>query len=108
MESKPVLFLVGTDIVPGKEKEYNEWYDKTHLSMVLKCPGVMRAKRYQIVEPIPNFPKYLTIYELSNEASIEAMTNSPQLRTVREDPSKPFSDTDMTVKWRVHYKQITP
>jgi len=108
MESKPVILLMGTDIVPEKEKEYNEWYDNIHLPMVLECPGMVRARRYHIVKPIEGFPKYLTIYEISNEASIEAIKNSAEMSAVREDPSRPFSDKDISVKWRVHYKQITP
>ncbi|HEX76953.1 MAG TPA: hypothetical protein G4O03_00860 [Dehalococcoidia bacterium] len=108
MESKPVLWMVGSEIVPEREQEFNEWYDRVHVPMVLECPGVMRASRYQIVEPVPGLTKYLAIYELANEATIRAVNESPQLLAAREDRIKRFGETDLSIKWRVYYKQITP
>jgi antibiotic biosynthesis monooxygenase (ABM) superfamily enzyme len=108
MDSNRVIFVMGTDISPDKEEKYNEWYDNTHLAMVLKCPGMLQARRYQIVKQSPNCPKYITIYDLANEASIDASNSSAEMSAVREDKTRPFTSDDISVKWRAHYKLITP
>jgi len=108
MKSRKVLLMVGSDITPEREKEFNEWYDKTHLPMILDCPGMVKATRYQLVEPALGFPEYLTIYELANEASAKTHSESAQLQAARKDRLTRFSDTELSVRWHVYYKQVTP
>ena len=44
---KKYVFLVQTRAVPGKENEYNEWYNKQHLPDVLRLPGFVSAHRFR-------------------------------------------------------------
>ncbi len=108
MEPRPVLWMVGSEVVPHREQEFNEWYDTVHAPQTLQFPGVMRAKRYQIMAPVPGFTKFLAIYELANEASIKVATECPMLAAAQEDRIRRFGEKDMIIKWRVFYKQITP
>ena len=45
------LFLVFTNPVKGKEREFNEWYDTVHVPEVLGIPGVLSAQRFDVGVP---------------------------------------------------------
>ena len=47
MKKRGVLIAL-TNPVEGREDEFNEWYNKTHLPEVCKIPGITGAKRYRL------------------------------------------------------------
>lgn len=64
--------VVFSSPLPGKDDEYNEWYDNTHVPEVLAIPGVLSAQRYDL-RPLareqgktPEF-RYLAIYEMEGD-----------------------------------------
>jgi hypothetical protein len=67
-----VKLLVFTNPKTGREDEYNEWYNTTHLNDLRAIPGVAGAARYRLRTPDvevmgqPDF-KYLAIYELDGD-----------------------------------------
>jgi hypothetical protein len=68
--SKHYLFHFA-NAVDGREEEFNEWYDNTHLGDVLAVPGMIAATRYEL-EPIersgPPAPgRYLAVYEFDGD-----------------------------------------
>lgn len=74
-EKTKTLFIALTNPLPGKEKEYNDWYTNTHLGEVVKVEGFVSARRYKLAQaqmaqsPISEQPyKYLAIYELESGA----------------------------------------
>ena len=54
-----------TTPLPGKEEEYHDWYQNTHLKEVISVPGFQGAQRFQLVAKLmgadPN--TYLAIYD---------------------------------------------
>ncbi len=63
-------YIVLSNPIEGKEKEYNEWYSKTHLQEVVQIDGFISAQRFKLTEEqqIDNQPhKYMAIYEIENE-----------------------------------------
>jgi hypothetical protein len=64
------LFLVFTRPTPGREAEFNDWYDNEHLGDVLRVPGVTAAQRFRVA---PQFTTpdmlhgYLAIYEIEGD-----------------------------------------
>jgi hypothetical protein len=44
------LLLVFTNAAEGREDEFHEWYETTHIPDVLAVPGVVAAQRYQVAE----------------------------------------------------------
>ena len=58
--------VVTSNAVAGRDDEYNEWYDSTHLADVLAIPGVISGKRLEALPTSPNAPpaRYLAYYEL--------------------------------------------
>lgn len=61
--------LVFTSPVPGREADYNRWYDRQHGPDVVSIPGFVRAQRYvrsdlQMRPDAPDSPPYLIVYEI--------------------------------------------
>jgi hypothetical protein len=74
------LFLVFTNPVAGKEAEFDDWYNQTHVPDVLDVPGVVSAQRYEVapvetpeLEGVPSPPPpahtNLAVYELDRDAN---------------------------------------
>ena len=74
--SQTAKMIVFTSPVEGREDEYNEWYDNTHLVEFAALPGVVSAQRFKVS---PTGPKsktsYAAIYELDGDPAdvIQAM-----------------------------------
>lgn len=73
--------LVSTNPVPGREEEYNRWYDGQHLPDVLSLDGFVAAQRFRLAdsEPAQDAPhRYLAVYEVeadSVEAAAKVLTD---------------------------------
>lgn len=60
------LMVVTSGAKEGREKDYNDWYDNTHIHDICSIPGVKSGKRYDAIATTPN-PQpapYLAIYEI--------------------------------------------
>ena len=61
-------FLVISNAVPGREAEFNRWYTEQHLSDVLKVPGFVAARRFEVAQDPHGLPgRYVAIYEMDTE-----------------------------------------
>jgi hypothetical protein len=64
------ICFVYTQPVPGREAEFDEWYDGQHLHDVARIPGVRSAKRYDAVETEPEGgepARCLAVYSIEAE-----------------------------------------
>jgi hypothetical protein len=72
------VFIASMDVDPDKDALFNEVYDREHIPLILKVPGVVSARRCQTV-PLSMIiggekktivaegePKYSAIYELES------------------------------------------
>lgn len=79
------LFMVGVDVDPEKEQQFNEWYNNEHIPALLKVPGVIAAYRY---ESSTGTPKYIAVYELerpsvqTSEAWKKAVEATPRPKDI--------------------------
>ena len=74
------LLIVTVEVDPAVEAEWNRWYDEVHLPDALKCPGVLRGRRYvstgAIVETSLGKREtvakriYTTVYELDSPEAV--------------------------------------
>lgn len=67
MSTKMLVFIRP---IEGKENQFNEWYNNTHLQEVVAVEGFISAQRYDLTEAqqMPNQDyKYLALYELEDE-----------------------------------------
>lgn len=66
--------VVFSNPYPGRDDEYNQWYDSTHVPEVLAIPGIVSAQRYDLRQlrrekdagTEPEF-RYLAIYEIEGD-----------------------------------------
>ena len=67
--------LVLSEPRDGKEDEFNEWYENTHLDEVIATTGWRRAQRFRLAEsvgakcPLP----YMAAYEAEAETAQEVL-----------------------------------
>lgn len=61
--SHEYTLIVYTSPAEGREAEYNDWYDGTHLPEFSALPGVLNGRRYRVAAG--GKPQYAAIYELS-------------------------------------------
>lgn len=82
MEPSPYLQMGRMDIPAHVEEEFNDWYNTVYIPGYLAVPGVIRARRFLVVD---GQPKYLTVYEFERPA----VPDSPAWEQARE--SNPWS-----------------
>jgi hypothetical protein len=66
------IYMVFAEPVPGREDEFNDWYERQHIPDVLRVKGILAAIRYE-VSPVKTRSgaspptRYLTIFELDGD-----------------------------------------
>lgn len=64
-------WIVLTNPAPGRDKEFNEWYDRRHIDDLLNCPGIVSAQRFAIADQQriePPYPyQYAAVYEIETD-----------------------------------------
>ncbi len=66
--------IVFTEPTPGREDEFNAWYDEVHLRDVLEIPGFVAAQRFRLSEAQIDGAgeaapaRYVAIYEIDAES----------------------------------------
>jgi hypothetical protein len=86
-------FVVLTNPVPGKEAEYNEWYNKQHIPDVLNIPGFVCAQRFRLADTQmggdQKAHKYLALYEIETN---DLSATFKELAARRGTPDMVMSD----------------
>ena len=85
------LFTAAMDVEPAKDGLFNEVYDREHVTLIVKVPGVIAAARFRTQEltmiiggerktiVIENEPAYNALYELE---SPEVLTSEAWAKAV--------------------------
>ena len=108
MEKKSYFHLVGTGPKPGKEEEYNAWYNE-HVTLLFEFESLKKATRVRLDEPYgPNgekSPRYVTIYEFEKREDFQDFCNSPTMDVANKHydiQGKPVSD----IYWAGGYESV--
>ncbi len=70
--AKKYTFVVLTNPTPGKDAEFNRWYNEQHIPDVLNAAGFVCAQRFKLSD-VQNGPKvdqthkYLALYEIETD-----------------------------------------
>lgn len=87
------LMCVMTSPQPGKEQEFERWYDEQHIPDLLRVPGIVSAQRFKLSahqhKPPPFSQTYMAIYEI--DADDLAAVSNEILRRVGT-PAMPMTD----------------
>lgn len=60
------VLVVPSSAQPGRDADYNEWYDNRHIHDLLAVPGIKVGRRYvpSAASPMPAPASYLAIYDI--------------------------------------------
>ena len=81
------LMVVMSNVVPGREDEFNEWYSGEHiLDVVEKLPGFITAQRYELSDEQlePTQFRYMAMYRIPAGRLKEAQESILFQRAERE------------------------
>jgi hypothetical protein len=83
------IILALTNSVPGREAEFNKWYDDVHVKDLVAVPGIGAAQRYRVVaaKDLRQSPyDYLTIYrtDVPLDHVFASMAATRDLRTISD------------------------
>lgn len=67
------LLQVSSRAQPGRDAEYNEWYDSTHVVDVLAVPGFKACQRYVRANIGDDRPEYVAVYEVETDDPAKLM-----------------------------------
>lgn len=74
------LLAVLADVEPEDEKQFTQWYDEEHLSERMRCPGFLRARRF---EAVAGEPRFLALYDLEDPGALD----TPEYRAYQDAPT---------------------
>ena len=101
MQDKPVLYVVGTKCAPGSDEKFNNWYNDTHIPMLLKSEYVAGATRYKVAPLIEReSPPYLALYEFKDRQAFEAWCSSPERAAAGEERNETWREKSYEIIWR--------
>lgn len=82
--SRPVSYVIWTDMAPERAIEFNEWYNREHApDRVLRIPGFIQARRFAAVEGAPQFAAWFDVAgpEVFSNDAYMAMRRTPDPRS---------------------------
>jgi hypothetical protein len=78
--AKRYKMIVFTNAVEGKDKEFNDWYQNTHLAQIVSIKSFVQAQRFRfntsIVPGADSPTRYMAVYDIETDdigASLAAM-----------------------------------
>ena len=77
MPNKPILVINAQDCPPGKEEEFNKWYNE-HASAFFRFKGMKSVARYKRIGEDENVPQYIAIYYFDSQKDYEQYMASPE------------------------------
>jgi antibiotic biosynthesis monooxygenase (ABM) superfamily enzyme len=99
MKKERYLWLTASRAKPGKEKEYNAWYDQ-HVTTFFKFPGlkrVCRNRNYFAFEFGDKVAQYIVIYEFESKADLEAFAKSDAAQLAKKEYEDGWADIGETL-----------
>ena len=95
--SLPGILAIWNDCAPGREADFEEWYQHEHFHERIAVPGFLLGRRYEVVVGSPRyFCFYLTQSPevLKSAAYLERLDNpTPQTRRIMSDAFRDMSRT---------------
>jgi len=69
--AKKYKMVVFTNAVEGKDKEYNDWYQNTHLKQIVSIKSFAQAQRFRfhtnIIPGSANPAQYMAVYDIETD-----------------------------------------
>ena len=94
-----VATLVGVEITAGMEDAVNDWYNNTHIPLIMKYPGIKKSIRYKKLEGGVNtdsLPTYIAVYYYPTAEDKASQNTSEEWQAVLADMEEQTVDDNMT------------
>jgi hypothetical protein len=100
MSMAKFMMVVASSAQPGRDDDYNEWYDTDHIHEICALPGVISGKRYTAA-PSPNeVPgQYLALYEIETDDLTSVMAEMGRRAATGEMSMSDALDRDSAKMW---------
>lgn len=99
MAKQKYLWVTASRPRPGKEAEYNRWYDR-HVTTFFQFPGLKRVARnrnFNAFEFGDKCAPYMVIYEFEDQASLEAFAKSEAAQEAKREYEEGWADIGETL-----------
>lgn len=104
------LLLTFSDPVSGREAEYDDWYQNTHLAQVCAIPGVRSAQRFTLVDDRAETigPRNVAVYQLDGDPRQVFAEMGARARGGQVDMSSAIDRSSVRVQlWSAHGDAVT-
>jgi hypothetical protein len=94
------ILIVMSEPVDGKEDEFNDWYNNTHLAEVVQVKGFVQAQRFQVADDSAGLGKqrFIAIYECEGD-DVAALTDGLMASTSSFNMGSSIDLTNVTMQW---------
>ena len=95
------VMVVASSAHPGRDDDYNEWYDTDHIHEILALPGVTSGRRFNAVPHSPNpVPgQYLALYEIETDDITTVLAEMGRRAAAGEMSMSDALDRDSARMW---------
>jgi len=95
------VMVVPSSAKPGREDDYNEWYNSRHIHDICAIPGVISGRRFDAdpASPNPVPARYLAIYEIETDDIMTVLAGMGQRAAEGNMPLSDALDTDSAQIW---------
>lgn len=84
--SESALLIVSAEVLPGREDDFNEWYDEHHIPLFSgKFPRLKSVKRFHSHKSNQEF---IAIYEFGSHEDLDRALSSQERKDAKDDSSK--------------------
>ncbi len=106
MKNRPVIQVSGIDCPSELREKFDVWYNKTHIPMLLKFKGIIKATRYKRVGDNKEYPEHLSIFEFDSLESFKDYLESTELADAVAERKSSWPSGGHERRWRVQYEMI--
>jgi hypothetical protein len=108
---RSTLFVV-TNPKPGRDDEFNKWYDGIHAQTVLSVDGFVGMKRYRFHSGLsglyPRMWSYIAAYDVEGDPNRAGKLLSEKIASVDTSPGPDVDVTDSRAWFYTPISSITP
>jgi hypothetical protein len=101
MNARPGILAIWNDVAPGRDAEFNTWFQGEHLAERLAVPGFLFGRRHQAISGVSAYFNFYLVESpdvLISKAYIERLNNpTPMTATIM---SEVFKNMNRTVCYR--------
>jgi hypothetical protein len=95
------VMVVPSSAKPGRDDDYNAWYDSRHIHDICAIPGVISGRRFTAdgASPNPAPAKYMALYEIETDDINQVLAGMGERAAAGEMPMTDALDLDTAQIW---------